>query len=114
MAKSKYLVELEEFKTKLPEVLLKHANMNGIDVCSSGLADFFKEMGVEWKGREEAHYMHISARCIMLPVEGTYYEVTSEGQDSIVAFEKDIRELAKKYGFWQEGKTSIDIDEYYI
>lgn len=41
-------MELEEFKERLPEVIIRHAEKNGFSLCDVGLQAMFDELGVKW------------------------------------------------------------------
>lgn len=40
--------DLGDFKQRLPEVIIRHAEKNGFVLCDVGLQAMFDELGVEW------------------------------------------------------------------
>lgn len=115
MGTSPYKRQLEDFKKALPEKLLEHAAKNGLELCDEGLADFFNDIGVEWKSPREDTMVTINFR-IALPVKRNSWggnDVHEDGEAEVDDLLYKVEKLlCKESDSYQSG--SISLEELYV
>lgn len=116
MGKSRYQIELEEFKAKIPEIIKQTAADHGMDLCEAGLSDLFQRLDVPYQKPVENCVVSLSFR-IDLPVERSSWgsmDVAEDAEEDLGIIESIIDAALRKQFPDTYQKFSLDIQETFV